>query len=242
MLPERPDFGRRAQLTEWMDEPCSREELRACLRDLARVNTWLMAYRPLLSWLDSLDLARLGEPVRILDVGSGYGDVLRRIERWARGRGIAVELTGIDLNRDSVAIAAEATAAPSAIEWVNADAFAYVPAKPQHLVVSSLFTHHLPDAEVVQFVRWIDERATVGWFINDLVRHPTPYYLFRLLGWGTRLHPFVRHDGPISILRAFVPEEWRGFCAEAGLREQDVTIRGYTPGKLCVMRTKQRPQ
>ena len=41
-----PDFSRRAQLTELMDEPCSREQLRACLRDLARVNRWFMGYRP----------------------------------------------------------------------------------------------------------------------------------------------------------------------------------------------------
>lgn len=238
MLPERPDFSRRAELSEWMDGQCSRDELRACLRDLARVNRWLLAYRPLLTWLDSLELKRLGEPLRILDVGCGYGDVLRRIERWAQDRRIDVELTGIDLNSECVAIAAEATGAASAIEWVNADVFAYTTKAPPHLVVTSLFTHHLADRDVVRFLRWAEEQAAVGWFINDLVRHPTPYRLFRLLAWGTRLHPFVRHDGPVSILRAFVPEDWRGLCDAAGLRAQDVTIRGYTPGKLCAMRRK----
>lgn len=238
MRPERPDFRRRAQLTEKMDEPCSREELRACLRDLARVNRWLRLYRPLLSWLDSLDLARIGESVRILDVGCGYGDTLRRIERWARTRGIEVELTGIDLNPDAVAIAAEGSGGSSTIQWVNINVFAHAPAKPPHLVVSSLFTHHLGDADVVRFLGWIEEQALEGWFVSDLVRHPTPYRLFRLLAWGTRLHPFVRHDGPVSIARAFVAEDWRRMCAAAGLGAQDVTIRAYTPGKLCVMRRK----
>ena len=41
-------------LTELMDEPCSREVMRACLRDLAKLNRWFLGYRPLLSWLDSL--------------------------------------------------------------------------------------------------------------------------------------------------------------------------------------------
>ena len=239
---ERPDFRRRAQLTEKMDEPCGREELRACLCDIARVNRWLLAYRPLLKWLGSLDLARVGaqtgEPVRILDVGCGYGDVLRRIERWARTRGIDVELTGIDLNADAVAIAAETSGGASAIRWAAADVFAYAPAKPPHLVVSSLFTHHLGDADVVRFLRWMEEHAQTGWFVSDLVRDPTPHRLFRLLAWGTRLHPFVRHDGPVSIERAFVPEDWRRMCAEAGLVERDVLIRAYTPGKLCVMRRR----
>ena len=47
----RLDFRRRAepaQLPELMDEPCSRDELRACLRDLEKVNRWFRAYRPVL--------------------------------------------------------------------------------------------------------------------------------------------------------------------------------------------------
>jgi SAM-dependent methyltransferase len=238
MLPDAPDFSRRADLDELMDGECTREEMRACLRDIARVNRWLLAYRPLLQWLGSLDLARIGAPVRILDVGCGYGDGLRRVERWARRREIPVELTGIDLNPDAAVIASEASGASSRIHWVSSNVFAYAPVQRPHLVVSSLFTHHLSDDGVVRFLRWMEEQALVGWFIHDLVRHPIPYQLFRLLAWGTRLHPFVRYDGPVSILRSFVPEDWLRMSAEAGLQQKQVTIRAYTPGKLCVMRKK----
>ena len=67
------DFRHRSKLSELMDEPCSRDELRACLRDLARVNRWTMAYRPLLHWLDSFTDAypTHGEPLHILD-GRSY--------------------------------------------------------------------------------------------------------------------------------------------------------------------------
>src|ERR1700691_4830682 len=103
-----------AKLTEKMDAPCSRDELRACLHDLARLNRWFLGYRPLLRWLDSVFTTPAVKtatitPLHIVDVGCGYGDALRRVERWARARGIAVELTGIDLNPDAVAIATEAT-------------------------------------------------------------------------------------------------------------------------------------
>ena len=145
MQHETLDFSARAQLTELMDGPCSREQLRACLRDLAKVNRWLMAYRPLLGWLDSLPLQNSNEPLRILDVGCGYGDGLRRIERWAQERAVGAELTGIDLNMDTVVIAAEASSAASAIEWVNADVFEYSSREPIDLVVSALFTAvHMP--------------------------------------------------------------------------------------------------
>ena|ERR1039457_3464277 len=63
MLHNTPDFLHRAQIVELMDEPCSREQLRACLRDIARTNQWTMAYRPLIDWLNALlPLLRLLEP------------------------------------------------------------------------------------------------------------------------------------------------------------------------------------
>ena len=67
-----------------MDEPCSRSELRACLRDLSRLNRWFLAYRPILDWLDNVAPLGSARPLHILDVGCGYGDSLRRIERWAQ--------------------------------------------------------------------------------------------------------------------------------------------------------------
>ncbi|HWG20042.1 MAG TPA: methyltransferase domain-containing protein [Terracidiphilus sp.] len=241
------DFSRRAQLSERMDEPCTREELRACLHDISRLNQWLLGYRPTLDWMDSLSLGRFVEPIRILDVGCGYGDTLRRVEQWARQRGIAVELIGLDLNPDATAIAAEVSAhqshsetGKSQIEWVAADVFSYDPAAPVHLVISSLFAHHLSDSEVVRFVRWMERQAVIGWFINDLSRAAIPYHL---LGWFSglmRLHPFVRNDGPVSILRAFQPQDWRRLCASAGLAGNQYTIVSYKPARLCVSRGRMR--
>src|SRR5579863_5771861 len=149
------DFRHRAELTERMDEPCSRDQLRACLRDLSLLNRWFLGYRPVLNWLGTFALTNFPQPVRILDVGCGYGDGLRRVERWARRREIPVELTGIDLNPDAAVIASEASGASSRIHWVSSNVFAYAPVQRPHLVVSSLFTHHLSDDGVVRFLRWM---------------------------------------------------------------------------------------
>jgi SAM-dependent methyltransferase len=232
------DFSRRADLSELMDEPCSRETLRACLRDLARVNHWFLGYRPVLDWLDGLHCPPGNGPLRILDVGCGYGDGLRRIELWARRRGILVELTGIDLNPDTIAIAAEATPAGSAIHWVTANVFDYKSQEQAHLVVSSLFTHHLRDQEVVRFVEWMERNVQIGWFINDLSRAAVPCHLFRWFARAVRLHPFVRHDGPVSFQRAFVAHDWRRMCAAAGLAPGKYDVLAYKPARLCVSRRK----
>lgn len=233
-----PDFRHRAQLTEKMDEPCSREVLRTCLRDIARTNRWTLAYRPLLRWLDSMiaSLPARGEPLRILDVGSGYGDGLRRIERWAEIRGVAIELIGLDLNSDATATAAEASPNASKIQWVTADVLTYSPPRPPDLVVSSLFTHHLGDEQIVEFLKWMEAHALLGWFINDLSRAPIPYYFFRTFARLMRLHPFVQYDGPASIARSFVRADWEGYCAAAGLGAGDFEIHAFRPARLCVAR------
>jgi SAM-dependent methyltransferase len=240
-MPHNPlDFRRRAQLTELMDGPCSRATLRACLRDIARTNRWTFAHRPLLHWLDEIadSLPNRKEPLRILDVGCGYGDGLRRVEQWAKARRIAVELTGLDLNPDATAIASEATTGSNKIQWVTSDILTYAALQAPDLVISSLFTHHLTEDQIVQFLRWMEAHAQVGWFINDLSRAPVPYYFFRAFAKLFRFHPFVQHDGPVSIARSFIPTEWRTMCAAAGLDERSYEIRDFRPAKLCVARRK----
>ena len=236
----QPDFRHRAQILERMDQPCTRDQLRGCLRDIARINLWTRAWRPVRCWLDKFvaSTPALAEPLRILDVGSGYGDGLRRIERWAKARRVAVELTGLDLNPDAVAIAAEASPAASRIRWVTADVFNYAPQPPVHLVVSSLFTHHLADNEIVRFLLWMEQHAQLGWFINDLSRAPVPYQAIRAIAKLARLHPFVQFDAPVSVARSFVEEDWRKMCAAAGLEGGDILIQSYRPARLCVARHK----
>jgi SAM-dependent methyltransferase len=235
-----PDFFHRAKLTELMDEPGSRDVLRACLQDIARTNRMTFAYRPQLYWLNSVTapLPPLVKPLRILDVGCGYGDGLRRIEQWARSRRIPVDLTGLDLNSDATAIAAEASPASSRIQWVTADALNYAPPQPPHLIVSSLFTHHLAEGDIVQFLRWMETHAQLGWFINDLTRAPIPYHFFRAFAKLARLHHFVQYDGPVSIARSFVPKEWQSMCAAAGLNDGSIEIQVFKPARLCVARRK----
>jgi SAM-dependent methyltransferase len=234
------DFSQRANLIEMMDLPCSYEELRACLYDIARVNSLTFAHRPTLSWLDQLVDAMPGcaGPLRIVDVGCGYGDTLRRIDAWAARRKIAVTLTGIDLNPDAIRAAREATKSTQRIDWMVGDALSDHPTGDTDVVLSTLLTHHLPNPEIVRFLGWMEETARCGWFINDLHRQAVPYNLFRLWAKFSRWHAFVRHDGPVSIRRSFVPEDWENLCAAAEIPAAAVSIREHRPARLCVGRIK----
>ena len=237
-MPFEPvNFAERAQLSEWMDEPCSYEEFRDCLRDLAKVNRMVLAYRPTLNWLEQF-AGRIAGPLNIVDVGCGGGDMLRRIEGWARKRKIRVRLTGIDLNPHAARVAREFTDPGSSIEWLTCDAFQYQPSQPIDIVLSSLFTHHLSEDGITRFLQWMEGSAARGWFINDLRRARASYYLFKLLALGMRWHRFVRHDGPVSILRSFAPEDWKRYVEEAGTGADSVRIVDAWPARLCVARVK----
>lgn len=232
------DFSARAHLSEWMDEPCTYEEFRACLVDLARVNRVTFAYRPTLAWLQTVVVSG-DRPVHIVDVGCGGGDMLRRIGAWAYSHAVKVVLTGIDLNPYAERVATEQTAPGSKIRWVTGDAFSYEPDAPIDIVISSLFTHHLPDAQIVSFIGWMETVAGRGWFINDLHREPFPYYGFSLLARVMRWHRFVQHDGPVSIRRAFRAEDWTRYLTAAGIPPGAAAVCSYRPARLCVSRVKQ---
>src|SRR5829696_4364093 len=101
-------LGGRSRQQEQMDEPgLDPAVYDRVLRDLARVNGWTLAARPTLGFLRRASRGMVA--FRLLDVGFGHGDMLRRIARWARRRGIAVDLVGVDLNPNSEAAARAAT-------------------------------------------------------------------------------------------------------------------------------------
>lgn len=224
----------RSTAAERMDTDCvDFDDYQRCLRDLARVNTVTLTHQPMLAWLAREVAGR--DSFSLLDVACGHGDVLRRVQRWAQRKGIAARLEGIDLNPWSTRVARAATPESAPIIYHTGDVFDFAP-NDVDFIISSQFTHHLTNEQIVAFIRWMEAHARRGWFIGDLHRHWFPYYGFGLLAWLARWHRFVLSDGRISIARSFVPEEWRHLMRESGLSEQDVAISWHIPFRLCVSR------
>ena len=222
-----------------MDQPCSYDDLRECLHDIARVNRLTRAHAPTYHWLNHFYrmLPRQQHPIHIVDVGCGYGDTLRRIHEWAEDRGLPVILTGIDLNPNAIRAAREATL-PGTVTFLAGNAFDFQPPEGNDIVISSLLMHHLQNHEIVEFLVWMESVARFGWFINDLHRQAVPYHLFRLLSRFTNWHRFVKHDGAVSILRSFRHDDWHSLLKTAGIPKNEVLIREYRPARLCVARLR----
>ncbi len=205
----------------------------AVLRDLARVNRVTMAARPTLAFLNRI--AAKGDRLRLLDVGYGDGDMLRRIARWAADRGVVAELVGIDLNPRSEMVARADTPADAPITYRTGD-YADLAGQGWDAIVSSLVAHHMTHAQLVAFVRFMEAEARRGWMVNDLHRHRFAHLGYPVLATTMRWHPIVRADGRLSIARSYRPGEWSPILAEAGVSQARVVRR--FPFRLCVERAR----
>ena len=223
----------RAQAEEQMDDPALAADVYArVLGDLSRVNRWTLAQRPTLGFLDRTVVK--GKRLRLLDVGFGHGDMLRAIARWARRRGVAAELVGVDLNDKSLAAARAATPAGMPIAYRIGD-YAEMEG-PFDVIVSSLVAHHMSEEELLRFLRHMEGQATRGWMINDLHRHRLAHLGYPLLARMLGVHRIVREDGRLSIARSFRPADWRRILEQAGVEGARIVRR--FPFRLCVERLR----
>jgi hypothetical protein len=216
------DLSVRADLPELMDaEDLDISIYNRCLSDLAAVNRVTMTHSATLQFLsEATKHLQPGSKISILDVVT---------------RGFDAELTGLDMNPRSAQAAAAATRPDQNISYVTGNVFGFTPAYQPDFIVTSQFTHHLSDEDIISLLRWLDQTAQRGWHIADLHRHAIPYYGFR---WLTRLfgwHRIVRLDGTISIARSFRRADWERYLAATGI---DARIAWHPLFRLCVGRMK----
>lgn len=204
------------------------------LHDLARVNRWTFTAHPLLAFLDraAKDLVRF----RLLDVGFGEGDLLRRVAAWARRRNVSVSLVGIDINPRSAEIARSVTPKDMPIDYLTGDAL-HLPGTFD-FIVSSQVAHHMTDRQLADFLHFMEDRALRGWLINDLRRHTFAYHGFPLLARLLGVHRIVREDGQLSIARSFRPDDWREILRAAGIGADGIRVVKRFPFRLSVERIK----
>lgn len=226
-----------SDLPELMDTETDYDVFRQTLASLASVNRLSGGYTPTLRFLDRIaERHSGGEPLRVLDMGSGYGDGVRAMAARLSERGIVAEITGVDLNPHAKRSAEAADPAPHdgvTVRYTTADVFDYAKAAPSpHVVTSALFMHHLEDDAIPRFLSWMDHTATLGWLVNDLYRSRFAAGGFAALATLLRRYPVVRHDGPVSFARSFRRDDWDGYLADAGVADARVFIGA--PFRLCV--------
>lgn len=211
-------FSHRSQQLELLDAPqIPFADIQQNMRELDAINTLLGGHRITLKGLAALLLGcDEQQQYSLLEIGCGDGNNLRVIKKWAEQRGWNLQLSGVDYNASCIAYARE-LAANEGIQFHCSD-YRQVPLQtPPHFIFSSLFCHHFSNAELVEQLKWMQQNSGLGFFINDLHRHPFAYYSIGLL---TRLFSksyLVKNDAPLSVLRGFTKSEWQTLLQQAGI-------------------------
>ena len=86
-----------------------------------------------------------------------------------------------------------------------------------NFAVCALTLHHLPPADAAAALAELGRVARHGVLVVDLERSWPAYVGTWLWSRTCTANPLTRHDGPLSVLRAFTPDELRDLATEAGL-------------------------
>lgn len=210
---------------EVMDQPdLDPAEHRRALQGLATVNR--VSRSAAILWRPLRRLARRtpSQPLRVLDLACGGGDVTVALAYRAARAGLALRIDGCDLS----AVAIEHAAERAARSTVNVDFFRLdVVREPlpdgYDVLCCSLFLHHLDEPTAVALLERMAAAARRLVLVNDLRRSAAGYWLAWL---GCRLlarSPIVHVDGPRSIENAFTIPEARALAHRAGLKGAELS-------------------
>ncbi|MEO7908981.1 MAG: methyltransferase domain-containing protein [Roseiflexaceae bacterium] len=186
------------------------------LRDLRALDRYLggtaLTWRALWPMLCALPR---GTPTTLLDVATGGADGPRILAALARRHGYQLRPFASDRLADVLGIARRDGAR---FQLIQHDALAI----PLHdaavdFVTCSLALHHFDPPAAAALLRELCRVARRGVIVNDLRRGRLAYIGARLLARGP-WHTMARHDGPLSVLRAYTLEEARALVEQAGIR------------------------
>jgi ubiquinone/menaquinone biosynthesis C-methylase UbiE len=212
-----------------LDDPAA---LVANLRDLARINRFTGG-----TGLSAQAIRALGDATRILDVGTGGADIPMALIDQARRDGRNLAITATDSRQevlDAALVARPRIATTPGLELAIADgrALSY-PDGAFDIAHASLVLHHLEPDDAVAFLRELRRVAHRGIVVNDLLRGRLNWVGGWLLVHAFARGRYTRHDGPLSIRRAYTRPELQELVAAAGLTPV-ATIGGFARHRVAI--------
>lgn len=182
--------------------------LHDALDKLSKINHWLGGNKVTINGLKkTLKNHSKSQPLILIDLGCGSGDILRDISKFGKKNGYEFKLIGIDANVHTVNYASELSKDFDNIQFKAIDIFSEDFEKMTYdVVLTTLFLHHFKEHELVSFLKPVLKKASLGVVVNDLHRHKLAYYLFKLLSITIKNKTIVE-DGLTSVLRGFKRQE-----------------------------------
>lgn len=238
----------RRDMPELIDQPGVEEaELSGNLRDLSLINTAFGG-----AWLTCWGVAQFVQKVQfrrskptlaceqdtalnVLDIGSGMGDIPQAVAQWAARNNMPLRITATDISPVIVQIAANAANKQGhSLAFAAADGL-HLPfsAESVDIAMCSLALHHFDPQAAVAMLREMRRVARHGLVVNDIVRSWVGLGGAWLVGHALSQNRLTRHDGLVSVWRAYTPAELRELAGQAGLRV--VAMRGVLGYRVAMV-------
>ena len=140
--------------------------------------------------------------------------------------------SGIDIKPDCIKYAQSSALD---IEWICSDYRTVKwPGDKPDIIFSSLFCHHFTNEELISQIIWLKQNSKVGFFINDLHRHPLAYHSISLLTKLFSKSYLVKNDAPLSVKRSFRKSDWLEILSAAGINSYGIKWHWAFRYLICV--------
>ena len=215
------DFSARSYKKELLDrDDIPFADIKQNMRELDFINAKLGGHKITLEGVKTM-MKRIrtrskNETLSILEMGCGGGDNLRVIKRYCEKRNIRVRLSGVDINPHCIEFA-RSRKENEGIEFISSDYKLADPFPKPDIIFNSLFCHHFTDEEMTGILAWMKGHSNIGFFINDLHRHPFAYYSIKWLTGLFSKSYLVKNDAPLSVLRGFKRKELEMFNVQCSI-------------------------
>jgi SAM-dependent methyltransferase len=159
----------------------------------------------------SPSLATLPKCATLLDVGTGTADIPALARPLAEKHGITFKTIGFDVsptllehfrNRHNSVVVGDALQLPFSDASVD-------------IVTCSQVLHHFRDADAQRLIVEMNRVARICVVISDLRRSVVAAGGLWLASFLLKFHPVSRHDGVVSVMRGFTPDELRELVSSA---------------------------
>jgi len=199
---------------EYLDDPAVGPRVAArSMGDVARSNALFGGAHAVLAELEDFfhPLTPGSRSFSLLDVGTGLGDIPARVRARAAQFGVTVGTVGLDTSEALAAAAHDAT-----LPMLRGDARRLpIADRAFDVVLCSQVLHHFRRDDGIALLRELDRVARRRVVVSDIRRSWLAAAGIWLASWPLRFHPVSRHDGVVSVLRGFTPDELAGLVQAA---------------------------
>lgn len=208
----------RSSVSERMDQlDLDGSELNEVLEGLSIINRFLGNTGSTFRAVKKELKAHPNRKFRIIDLGCGSGDNLRKIAKWCTENQRNDELIGIDGNSNILNYARSKNSDSLEINYFQADILnPDFQLEKCDILMSSHFMYHFTDENLIQFLKKANNQVSHRIIFSDLYRSRIAYFLFKYGGFLIPLHKTVKQDGLKAIARSFKKKELLDIINKSG--------------------------